>query len=96
MSPQVVQTPQYVRPEIKFSNGARIGMLGIIFGMLLNFGGLIWGAATISASVEQLQKTQVQIQRTQMDISHQLGRIDIRLTLAESRINDLRDAGGGP
>lgn len=61
------------------------------FGLMMNLGGLVWGAATIkntvdelSASVQDLQTTTAEFQRNWTTIQTELGVLKYRVCLLEA------------
>lgn len=63
--------------------------------ILVNFGGIVWGAATISSSVRELRRIVGNLTRLVEAIEGQIGSQERRLTLVEWRLDNLREVPSG-
>lgn len=76
--------------------------IGMISTLLLNFGALVWGAATMSSSVRTLTTTTDKLDRSiqtitskmddiRLDYSSRMATMEVRVTVLEKQVNDLNN-----
>lgn len=66
--------------ELKTLKSISFRELAIIFTLMLNFGGVIWGAATLNAAVSDLENTVHRINASIAELSRDLMKLNIEHT----------------
>lgn len=70
---------------------SRVGVreLAIVIGLLVNFGGLVWGAATLSESVKNLRETVVALSTSMNNAVNTLNNQTAKTAVLEYRVSAL-------
>lgn len=64
--------------------------VGLIVTVLVNVAGIVWGAATLSASVKQLKESTERMDQTVRDVGERVSELDTRVSVLEDRDQRVR------
>jgi cell division protein FtsB len=67
--------------------------IGVLITLLLNFGAGIWGAATLSSSLSNLQQVVVSLEAVVDKLRDNQAEAKARLGILESKVDDLKKDG---
>jgi hypothetical protein len=71
--------------------GPNWSMISVVIAILINFGGLVWGAATLVGGMGELRGAVTELKFVGRSLADQANINSVRLGVLEVKVDDLRD-----